>query len=190
MEALNTAATGPKACALGLVRHASRALADPTVKPPLDEFRSLAERGNVVPLYAQLATDFESPLSAFLKIRDGKHAFLFESAESTDASGRWSIMGSNPRAVFEARGMEISVTRGSEVVRHTAERDGLGRVGKVHGAVSSSGARECPAIFWWGRRVFGLRRGAAVRADHRGASDRRPRLAGGGLLDRRHAAVV
>ena len=130
MEALNTAATGPKACALGLVRHASRALADPTVKPPLDEFRSLAERGNVVPLYAQLATDFESPLSAFLKIRDGKHAFLFESAESTDASGRWSIMGSNPRAVFEARGMEISVTRGSEVVRHTAERDVLAELEK------------------------------------------------------------
>ena len=115
---------------MGGFGHASRALAEPTVRPALDEFRSLAERGNVVPLYAQLAADFETPLTAFLKIRDGKNAFLFESAESTDASGRWSILGSDPRAVFQARGMEISITRGSEVETHTAERDVLAELEK------------------------------------------------------------
>lgn len=98
---------------------------EPSVRPSLDEFRTLAERGNVVPLYAQLAADFETPLSAFLKIRDGKHAFLLESAESTDASGRWSIVGSNPRAVFQARGKDITITRGSAVETRTAERDVL-----------------------------------------------------------------
>ena len=69
----------------------------PAVKPSLEEFRELAEQGNVVPVYAQLTADFETPLSAYLKIRDGQYAFLFESAESTDASGRWSIVGSGPR---------------------------------------------------------------------------------------------
>ena len=80
------------------------ALSIPAVKPSLEEFRKLAEQGNVVPVCAQLAADFETPISAFLKIRDGQHAFLFESAESTDASGRWSIVGSGPRRIFEARG--------------------------------------------------------------------------------------
>ena len=79
------------------------------VKPSLEEFCELAKRGNVVPVYAQLAADFETPLSAYLKVRDGKWGFLLESAESTDASGRWSLVGSEPRGIFEARGEESSM---------------------------------------------------------------------------------
>ena len=80
----------------------------------MEEFRTLAGKGNVVPVYAQLAADFETPLSAYLKIRDGQYAFLLESAESTDASGRWSIVGSGPQRVFEARGNEVRIRRGSK----------------------------------------------------------------------------
>ncbi len=102
----------------------------PAVKPSPEEFRTLAEQGNVVPVYAQLAADFETPLSAFLKIRDGKHAFLLESAESTDASGRWSILGSGPRRLFEARGKEVRIRRGSEEEVIEAERDLLAELEK------------------------------------------------------------
>ena len=70
----------------GRSRSCSRPLSLPAVKPSLEEFRALAEKGNVVPVYAQLAADFETPLSAYLKIRDGQHAFLLESAESTEFS--------------------------------------------------------------------------------------------------------
>ena len=54
-----------------------------TVKPSAEEFPELAQMGNVVPVYAQLEADFETPVSAFLKLRI--HTPLFESAESTDA---------------------------------------------------------------------------------------------------------
>ncbi len=84
------------------------------VKPNLAEFRDLAKLGNVVPVYAQLAADFETPLSAFMKIAKHGGAFLFESAESTDASGRYSIMGSEPRAMFTAVGKEITMTTTGE----------------------------------------------------------------------------
>lgn len=77
------------------------------VRPGLEEFCDLAKQGNVVPVYSQLAADFETPLSAYLKVRDGKHGFLLESAESTDASGRWSLVGTSPRGVFQATG-EVS----------------------------------------------------------------------------------
>jgi len=90
------------------------------VKPSLEEFREYASQGNVVPVYAQLASDFETPLSAFMKIADKKGAFLFESAESTDASGRYSILSSDPRAMFVARGKEISLTESGETSRWTA----------------------------------------------------------------------
>ena len=110
-----------------------RALSIPAVKPSLEEFHALAEQGNVVPVYAQLAADFETPLSAFLKIRDGKHAFLLESAESTDASGRWSIVGSGPRRIFEARGKEVRIRRGSEDEVLEAGRYLLGELEKLTG---------------------------------------------------------
>jgi len=79
------------------------------VEPSPEQFAELSKRGNVVPVYAQLAADFETPLSAYVKIRDDKHAFLLESAESTDASGRWSILGSGPRAVFTAQGDQLEI---------------------------------------------------------------------------------
>lgn len=90
------------------------------VKPSLEEFRELAKLGNVVPVYAQLAADFETPLSAFTKIAQQDGAFLFESAESTDASGRYSIMGTDPRAVFIAHGKDISLTENGETCKWTA----------------------------------------------------------------------
>ena len=83
-----------------------------------------------MPVYAQLAADFETPLSAYLKIRDGRYAFLFESAESTDASGRWSIVGSGPRRVFEARGGEVCIRKGSEEEFLSSERDPLAELEK------------------------------------------------------------
>ncbi len=93
------------------------------VKPTKEEFRELAQLGNVVPVYAQLAADFETPLSAFMKIAQSDGAFLFESAESTDASGRYSIMGTDPRAVFIAHGKDISLTENGETCNWTADSE-------------------------------------------------------------------
>ena len=83
------------------------------VQPVLDDFLELSGKGNVVPVYTQLAADFEPPLSAYLKLRDSKHSFLFESAESTEKGGRWSLVGSQPRMVFEARDKQITIREGS-----------------------------------------------------------------------------
>jgi len=40
----------------------------PPLSPSREEFRALAGRGNVVPVYAELAADLDTPLSAFLRI--------------------------------------------------------------------------------------------------------------------------
>jgi len=95
------------------------------VEPSLEVFAGLAEKGNIVPVYTQLAADFETPLSAYLKLRDNRHSFLLESAESTEKGGRWSILGSGPRAVFEARGKEITIREGSKSRSFTVEDDVL-----------------------------------------------------------------
>lgn len=79
------------------------------LKPSFEEFQSLAAQGNLIPVWAELTADYETPLSAFEKIADGAPRFLFESAETTGFSGRYSFMGAHPRAVITARGREVEV---------------------------------------------------------------------------------
>ena len=93
------------------------------VNPTIEAFRPLAEQGNVVPVYAQLAADFETPLSAYIKISGEGEAFLFESAEISGDSGRYSILGSNPRTVIKANDHEITLIENGETRQWTAEKD-------------------------------------------------------------------
>ena len=117
------------------------------VKPSAEEFVELAQAGNVVPVYAQLAADFETPVSAFLKLRDGKNAFLFESAESTDASGRWSIVGSQPRWVFTSNGDEVTIERGGEVETRNRKGDVLDEVQRLMAGYKPVTHGDAPPFF-------------------------------------------
>ena len=51
------------------------------------EFRELAARGNLIPVFTELIADAETPVSAFHKLDDGGYAFLFESVEKTTRPG-------------------------------------------------------------------------------------------------------
>jgi anthranilate synthase component 1 len=113
------------------------------VEPSSDHFLSLAAQGNVVPVYTQLAADFETPLSAYLKLRDGKFAFLLESTESTEKGGRWSIVGSKPRCTYSAVGKTLTISRDSKTETIEAPDDVLAELERqmscyrpvTHGAV-------------------------------------------------------
>ena len=95
------------------------------LQPDFDAFRALAAKGNLVPGIAELAADYETPLSAFQKIHDGRCAFLLESAELTQHSGRYSLLGSSPRLIFTARGKEIEVEERGKTRRYTTTTDPL-----------------------------------------------------------------
>lgn len=84
----------------------------------LEQFLTKCEQGNLVPLYTELAADFETPLSAYQKLADGTSAFLFESAELNDHAGRYSFLGTGPSATLIARGTEVTIndTSGSQTV--------------------------------------------------------------------------
>ena len=99
------------------------ALSTTSVSPTTEEFRDLAAQGNVVPVYAQLAADFETPLSAYLKICGDGEAFLFESAESTGDSGRYSILGSKPRTTITAYGHDITLSENGESKQWQTKKD-------------------------------------------------------------------
>src|SRR4029077_282612 len=72
------------------------------ITPSLADFRDLAKRGNLIPLVVDLVADVETPVSAFAKIDDGSPCFLFESAEKSEESGRFSFIGFDPLFVFKS----------------------------------------------------------------------------------------
>ena len=77
--------------------------------PSLPDFKELAEKGNLIPIFTEFVADYETPIGVFEKIDNGVRSFLFESAESNDHVGRYSFLGSDPMIYFEARGKHIII---------------------------------------------------------------------------------
>lgn len=70
--------------------------------PTLDEVRRLKQHGNLVPVYHEIMADLETPVSAYLKIARGNHAFLLESVEGGEHIARYSFIGTEPSLVLKA----------------------------------------------------------------------------------------
>jgi anthranilate synthase component I len=77
----------------------SVANAERTASPPLEEVRALAREYNLIPLRESFIDDCETPVSAFLKLREAGPAFLLESADQGRV-GRYSFIGFRPRKVL------------------------------------------------------------------------------------------
>ena len=111
--------------------------------PSLPEFLRLAAQGNLIPVTRRLLADFETPLSAYWKLRGQGESFLFESVEGGEHLGRYSFVGCNPRSVIRQQGDRVEVIEGGKVtgqftVRPTAAggdpavvRDGLEVVERI-----------------------------------------------------------
>ena len=72
------------------------------LRPTLQEVLELANRGegNLVPIYREVAADLETPVSAYLKLREGPYSFLLESVEGGERLARYSFIGTNPYRVL------------------------------------------------------------------------------------------
>ena len=84
--------------------------------PSLEEFQQLAAKGNLIPVTRRLLADFETPLSAYRKIRGQGESFLFESVEGGEHLGRYSFVGCNPRAVIRQIGTRVELLENRKVV--------------------------------------------------------------------------
>ncbi|HEY1764859.1 MAG TPA: anthranilate synthase component I [Opitutaceae bacterium] len=70
------------------------------IHPPEAQFLELARAGNVIPVYADLMADFETPVSAYAKLRAHGPAYLLESVEGGERLSRYSFIGCRPRKIF------------------------------------------------------------------------------------------
>ncbi len=78
--------------------------------PDKQEFRKLAKKGNLIPVYKEISADIDTPVSCFLKIDDGKnYSFLLESVEGGEKIARYSFLGAGPSLIFKSRGNKIEI---------------------------------------------------------------------------------
>jgi anthranilate synthase component I len=73
------------------------------VTPTREAFLELSRKGNVIPVWADLLADLETPVSAFAKLRGSGPAFLLESVEGGENVSRFSFIGCNPRKILSAQ---------------------------------------------------------------------------------------
>ena len=90
----------------------------------LDQVRTLADQGNLIPIYRVLPADLETPVSVYLKLRQaGKSSFLLESVEKGEQLGRYSFIGVDPPLSLTLVGNQITVGGAGGAVLETFERD-------------------------------------------------------------------
>jgi anthranilate synthase component I len=73
------------------------------IRPSLEEFVRLAADHGVVPVWRELLSDLETPLSVYAKLAVDGPSFLLESAEHGERWGRYSFVGIDPFLVLRGR---------------------------------------------------------------------------------------
>ena len=76
--------------------------------PPLTVVRERRHEGNLVPVVRVLPADLETPVSVYLKLRNGGPSFLLESVEKGEQLGRYSFIGVEPVLTLVARGDTVT----------------------------------------------------------------------------------
>lgn len=106
------------------------------IAPDLQTARQLAEGGQVVPVFATMLADTETPVSVWMKLfAKSSNSFLLESVTGGDTVARYSFIGGEPFMEFRAKGQSWSI---SGTRRASADRDPIGALrglcASLHGA--------------------------------------------------------
>jgi len=94
-------------------------------RPEFEQFKQLAQRGNLVPIYRQLFSDALTPVSAYRRLvhNDPRTApsFLLESVEGGERAARYSFMGAQPLAEIIAYGHQVTRRVGDQTEQYTCD---------------------------------------------------------------------
>ncbi len=82
------------------------------ILPDFDAFARGYAQGRAQIIYTRLVADLETPVSAFLKLAEGReNAFLFESVQGGETRGRYSIIGLKPDLIWRCRDGKAEINR-------------------------------------------------------------------------------
>jgi anthranilate synthase component 1 len=82
--------------------------------PDFAAFARAYDEGRPQALYTKLIADLETPVSAFLKLGEGRdNAFLLESVQGGETRGRYSIIGLKPDLIWRCVNGKAEINRGA-----------------------------------------------------------------------------
>ena len=80
--------------------------------PGADAFAATYDAGKPQVVWTSLVADLETPVSAYLKLSEGRsHSFLLESVEGGAIRGRYSIIGLMPDVIWRCHGDQPEINR-------------------------------------------------------------------------------
>ena len=87
-----------------------------TLEPAFDVFQAAHANGQTQLVWTRLVDDLETPVSAYLKLGQGRtHAFLFESVEGGAYRGRHSVITLEPDLIWRCRGDRAELAEGADI---------------------------------------------------------------------------
>jgi len=100
--------------------------------PDLKEFRKKAKKGCIIPVYAEIFADLETPVSAFKKL-ETPYSFLLESVEGGERIARYSFIGFSPEKIFSSRDNKVEVIKDGKSKTSVSSVDALSELKKELG---------------------------------------------------------
>jgi len=114
--------------------------------PTFRQFKRLAAKANVVPVYRQLLSDMLTPVSAFQRMKNADYAFLLESAEGGEKIGRHSMLGCDPFMIFSSRKERVDIIEDGRKSRRRSS-DPIGTLERVMKRFKPAQLRELPPFY-------------------------------------------
>ncbi|WP_456484658.1 anthranilate synthase component I [Desulfurobacterium sp.] len=92
----------------------------------LEDVKEIAARGfNLIPVYREIVADFETPLSAFVKLKNIGASILLESVEGGEKWGRYSIIGIGNLITVKSKERFVEINRNGRIEVIEIETDPL-----------------------------------------------------------------
>jgi anthranilate synthase component 1 len=102
--------------------------------PTRDQFAELSAKYDYVPVSREFLADTLTPVSAFRRLAsESQHAFLLESVEGGEKTGRYSFLGAEPEMVFRASLSDVELLRSDGEVERREGVDPLRELEKELG---------------------------------------------------------
>jgi anthranilate synthase component I len=116
------------------------------ISPGFEEFEQRHKAGKPALVWTSLVADLETPVSAMLKLADGKpNSFLFESVEGGERIGRYSIIGLKPDLIWRCFRNEAEINRRARADARSFEKIPGGALPSLRALIAECRIDELPA---------------------------------------------
>jgi len=79
------------------------------ITPDYNQFLKLTKKGNLIPIYIEVLSDFLTPFSLVQKFKNHRYFFLLESITGGEHIARYSFFGINPVKIIKTKGRKADI---------------------------------------------------------------------------------